>query len=370
MSLVTRTPYVAGTTITASAVNTNENTIFNDYNGNVTNANIASGAAIADSKLATISTAGKVSGAAFTSLSSIPSGAGIIPAANLPGGSVPGNYRSQMYVMQASTTTIIVAPGVLDVGGTAITKTANTTLTITTAGNWAGGASLQATNTTGYVGVDISGNIMMHTTAPTNADYAELVTAANNTKRYVTWSSVVYRVIGWFQMNATGSGQLDTFGVSNLADGAVRNIVHFQTGASSTGTTTVSVADSIPTNTAGDQYMSQVFVPTNVNSRLLITIIVSGATSSAAYFNTSLYQDATSAALVTCQGQQPGNNNFLQSVNFTWDMKAGTTSLTTFKVRCGGTGGTMTFNGASGSRLFGGALASSIRVEEIEAQLN
>jgi hypothetical protein len=39
---------------------------------------------IADSKLSTISTAGKVSGAAFTSLSSIPSGAGVIPIANLP----------------------------------------------------------------------------------------------------------------------------------------------------------------------------------------------------------------------------------------------------------------------------------------------
>ena len=71
--------------------------------GAITNAKVASGAAIAysklnltgailnadlagsiaDSKLSTISTAGKVSGAALTSLSSIPSGAGDIPSVNM-----------------------------------------------------------------------------------------------------------------------------------------------------------------------------------------------------------------------------------------------------------------------------------------------
>lgn len=50
--------------------------------GAVLNADLAG--SIADSKLSTISTAGKVSGAALTSLSSIPSGAGVIPVANLP----------------------------------------------------------------------------------------------------------------------------------------------------------------------------------------------------------------------------------------------------------------------------------------------
>lgn len=52
--------------------------------GTIVNADISGSAAIVDSKLAAISTAGKVSGAALTSLTTIPSGAGIIPAANLP----------------------------------------------------------------------------------------------------------------------------------------------------------------------------------------------------------------------------------------------------------------------------------------------
>jgi len=121
--------FSAGATIVASQHNANFSTIYNDYNGNITNANIAAAAAIAysklaltgsivnadvsasaaiaysklnlatsilnadvsasaaivDTKLAQITTASKVSGAALTSLSSIPAGAGVIPAANVPG---------------------------------------------------------------------------------------------------------------------------------------------------------------------------------------------------------------------------------------------------------------------------------------------
>lgn len=51
--------------------------------GQVLNADVGAGAAIVDTKLATIATAGKVSGAALTSLASIPAGAGIIPPANV-----------------------------------------------------------------------------------------------------------------------------------------------------------------------------------------------------------------------------------------------------------------------------------------------
>ena len=50
----------------------------------IINSDIASGAAIADSKLAQIATAGKVHGTSITGLASLPSGAGEIPAANIP----------------------------------------------------------------------------------------------------------------------------------------------------------------------------------------------------------------------------------------------------------------------------------------------
>lgn len=99
--------FTNGTTADATQVNANFDAIFNDYNGNITDANVAasgittygkvSGAALStlgsvnalagllpNANLATITTAGKVSGAALTLLANIPSGAGIIPTANLP----------------------------------------------------------------------------------------------------------------------------------------------------------------------------------------------------------------------------------------------------------------------------------------------
>jgi hypothetical protein len=51
MSLISFSTISDGTTATASQVNTPLSTIYNDYNGNITNANIASNAAIAGSKI-------------------------------------------------------------------------------------------------------------------------------------------------------------------------------------------------------------------------------------------------------------------------------------------------------------------------------
>lgn len=139
----------------------------------------------------------------------------------LPGIVVPDNHREGMVVTQASSTTMSVSPGSVEVNDSIVRKNSATTLTLTTAGNWAGGSSLQATSTYGYVGIDANGNIKMHTTAPTHQNYGVSITAGK--KRYVTWSSVVYRVIGWFYMNSTGSGELFAFEVGNIREGDVDN---------------------------------------------------------------------------------------------------------------------------------------------------
>lgn len=108
--------FSAGAVIIASQHNSNFSTISTDYNGNIDNNNIASGAAIAysklnlatsivnadvsasaaivDTKLAQITTASKVHGTAITGLASLPSGAGVIPSANLPtAGWIPNNIQ-------------------------------------------------------------------------------------------------------------------------------------------------------------------------------------------------------------------------------------------------------------------------------------
>ena len=75
--------FAAGATILAAEHNDNFDKLYTLVNGNLDNNNISLTAGIVDSKLDTISTAGKVSGAALTSLSSVPSGAGYLPSANM-----------------------------------------------------------------------------------------------------------------------------------------------------------------------------------------------------------------------------------------------------------------------------------------------
>lgn len=156
------------------------------------------------------------SGTAITSVTTLYS-------TRIPGLVIPRNYRDGFYVSRDTNSTITVYPGNLEVNNSIIQNTAVTTLTLGTAGDWAGGSSLQAVSTYGYVGVDASGNIKLHTTAPAYSDYA--VSNTNGFKRYNTWSSTVYRVIGWFYMNATGSGQLNTYEVGNIREGNVSNAV-------------------------------------------------------------------------------------------------------------------------------------------------
>lgn len=75
--------YQTGQTIVAANEMSNLQAIVNQVNGNIDNTNLASTIAITDSHLNQITSAAKVSGTALTGLASIPSGAGVIPAANL-----------------------------------------------------------------------------------------------------------------------------------------------------------------------------------------------------------------------------------------------------------------------------------------------
>ena len=82
--------FTTGATIIAAEHNTNFDDIYNQFNGNIDNDNIKSTAGIVDTKLAQINTASKVSGAALTSLGSVPTGGGELPSLNagVPTGSI------------------------------------------------------------------------------------------------------------------------------------------------------------------------------------------------------------------------------------------------------------------------------------------
>lgn len=154
---------------------------------------------------------------------------------------VPTDFRTGMQVSRDSTTTMTVFPGTIEINSDVLTKTSTTTLNVGTAGDWAGGVSLRATSTYGYVGEDSSGNLKMHTTAPTHQNYALTVTAGK--KRYASWSSTVYRVIGWFYMNSTGSGELNTYEVGNIKEADVHNTVQIASATLFSGASNTYVND-------------------------------------------------------------------------------------------------------------------------------
>ncbi len=148
--------------------------------------------------------------------------------------------------------------------------------------------------------------------------------------------------------------------------GDVVQVVNTQTGAVSTGTTTMPNDDTIPQNTEGNEYMTATITPASASNVLLITVVLHLASSVAQNMSAALFQDSTANALAAAH-QFVGASGSAFNVTFTHRMVAGTTSATTFKVRAGGNNaGTTTFNGVSGTRVLGGVLASSITITEIK----
>jgi hypothetical protein len=142
-------------------------------------------------------------------------------------------------------------------------------------------------------------------------------------------------------------------------------VVSFETGAVATGTTLIPYDDTIPQQTEGDQYLSATITPLSASSTLLIEVVIFLSSSAAQNMTAALFQDSGANAVAAME-QYQGGSGFNGPIVFRHKMTAGGTSATTFKVRAGGnSAGTTTFNGQTGSRYFGGALASSITVTEI-----
>ena len=111
--------------------------------------------------------------------------------------------------------------------------------------------------------------------------------------------------------------------------------------------------------------MTLAITPTNAANILYIDVVVYATPSVASgIMSAALFQDSTAGALAAIPQR---NNAATQGVILTFrhKMTAGTTSSTTFKVRVGfGGAATVTFNGDSAARRFGGVMASSITITE------
>jgi hypothetical protein len=171
--------------------------------------------------------------------------------------------------------------------------------------------------------------------------------------------------------NATGTTQSQANNSTRLSTTAyvdrvaVQQVVSTITGAVATGTTGLPWDDTIPQNTEGDQYMTLAVTPKSATSKLEITVVGNFACSTSEIISMALFQDSTANALQAVAAHDVAANLQNQLV-IEYVMTSGTTSATTFKVRAGpNTSGTITFNGSSSGRKFGGVMASSIIITEI-----
>ncbi len=128
--------------------------------------------------------------------------------------------------------------------------------------------------------------------------------------------------------------------------------------------------NTIPQNTEGDEVMTLAITPTSStnNLKIEVNVVLGQAAGGAGFLGAALFQDDTAAALAsTCQRE--GTATGAASMSFTYWMAAGTTSSTTFKVRCGNhTTSNAWLNGYAASTTYhGGVEISSITITEIEA---
>jgi hypothetical protein len=134
----------------------------------------------------------------------------------------------------------------------------------------------------------------------------------------------------------------------------------------SAGTTVFATADTIPQNTAGDQYLSQAITPTSSANVLEIAgHAVFSINGGGSREGIALFQDSTANALTGAYVDIAGANNSYE-MDLQHEMMAGTLSATTFKIRMGNAAGNGTqFNGLSGARTLGGVANSFIKLREI-----
>ena len=151
-----------------------------------------------------------------------------------------------------------------------------------------------------------------------------------------------------------------------MGPGGVTQMVSVETGAVATGTTVIPADNTVPQQTEGDQYMSLAITPKSATSKLIIDVTVHISNTAAGIaLIAALFQDSTANALAASYSSQ-GTASYTNQLHFIHVMTSGTTSPTTFKVRCGGNvAGTTTFNGTGGGGFFNGVLASSIVITEV-----
>lgn len=187
-------------------------------------------------------------------------------------------------------------------------------------------------------------------------------------------ASKACRCIGYIEITTGGTAgewdnaatKIQVMGAGVLRTGNIVQIVRTEFMDDSSGVTTIPLDDTIPQITEGDEYMTRAITPTSAVNILRVRAQVLAGTSATWSAIAALFQDATANALKAITSYVNAENTFLA---LSHQQVAGTTSATTFRVRCGGNGGTFYFNkrAVGPTALFNVTANSFIEIEEVFA---
>lgn len=141
------------------------------------------------------------------------------------------------------------------------------------------------------------------------------------------------------------------------------------TSAVASGTTLIPFDDTIPQSSEGVNWanLSTSITPNSSSNLLEIDLLANLSHSAGNIITLALFQDANANASAAA-GTTSGGADFIYDMPLKFSQLAATTSSTTFKSNGGsGTAGTITLNGTSGARKYGGVLFSSMSIKEIMA---
>lgn len=145
------------------------------------------------------------------------------------------------------------------------------------------------------------------------------------------------------------------------------NTAYAETAAYSSVAATIPLDDTIPQITEGAQILTVSITPKSATNKLRISVKIEGTPSNTNIYTAALFKVGTNDAIAATMIANSSTNSPIP-LSIQKEIVAGATTAQTFTVRMGNLNGNAFYlNGNAGARLLGGALVTSIAIEEITA---
>lgn len=336
-------------TITASGLDGKVDPLVTEFNGNIENVNIKSGAAITYSKL---SLTDSILNADINSSAQVAaSKLNLNPVAQTLGMSGKQvRFAKGSDIASASSVDFEAATGnVVDITGTT---------TITALGTVQAGTIM-------FVEFDGALTLTHNATSLILPTAANITTAAGDCAIFQSEGSGNWRCMVYQRKDGTA------LAVSTSSNQIIQTrITQSSAVAQSTGTAVMDDTTPTTTETPVVAALNTAITASSGSNSLLITVTLNvSIDSSANQVVVSVFKDADANAIAATSWLNSGSlTDSINPVTLQFYVSATDTSAHTYKVGVGHIGGgVVTINGTDGSRKFGGVLYSSMRIDEIKA---